>query len=254
MNALRENRAKHKLQRGEVVTCIGGMNLMTSEIIDYIGQFGFDAAWIETEHGSLDFADIPDMTRACDLWGMTSIVRVNSNDYGTIYRTLDVGAQGVCVPHVNTAEEGRAVVEAAKYHPLGKRGMFSTRQSYGRTDYIARANDETMLTVLIEDIVAVNNLADILTVDHIDVFFVAPNDLAQSMGHLDNIDHPEVQATIDRAFQQIISAGRTAGHTVNDDTVEDTIKKGVRFVMGGWQDWVASGATAYLKKVSNASR
>ena len=254
MNALRENHAKHKLQRGEIATCIGGMSLMTSEIIDYMGQFGFDSAWIETEHGPFDFADIPDMTRACDLWGMTSIVRVNSNDYGTIYRTFDVGAQGVCVPHVNTVEEAQAVVEAAKYYPLGKRGMFSTRQAYGRTDYVARANDETMLIVLIEDIVAVENLSEILKVDHIDVFHVAPSDLAQSMGYPEPPIPPNVREVERKAIEQIAASGRVAGCTVGGGIpVEKYIEMGARFVFTQWAQWVASGAKSYLEAVKSAA-
>ena len=253
MRHMRPNKVKHKLEHGEIANVVSGKHT-TGDIIEELGVLGFDAAWLEAEHGPVDFADIPDLTRACDLWDMTSIVRVNLNLPGVIYRTLDLGAQGIVVPHVNTVEEARAVVESTKFGPIGTRGSYTSRQGLGVETYLQEANEETLVIVLIEDIIAVENLDEILTVDHIDVFFVAPNDLAQSMGHLDNIDHPEVQATIDRAFQQIISAGRTAGHTVNDDTVEDTIKKGVRFVMGGWQDWVASGATAYLKKVSNASR
>jgi len=254
MNPLRENRAKHKLQRGEIVTCIGGMNLMTSEVIDYIGQFGFDAAWIETEHGPCDFADIPDMTRACDLWGMTSIVRVNSNDYGTIYRTFDVGAQGVCVPHVNTAEEAQSAVEASKYHPLGKRGMYATRQAYGRTDYVARANDETMLTVLIEDIVAVENLSAILEVDNIDVFHVAPSDLAQSMGYPEPPIPPNVREVERKAIEQIVASGRVAGATVAGSiSVEEYIEMGARFVFAQWPQWIASGAKSYLDTVKSAA-
>ncbi|MGH2541409.1 MAG: aldolase/citrate lyase family protein, partial [Ardenticatenaceae bacterium] len=120
MAELRDNRAKRKLQRGDIVTAVSGLN--TPDQIDFMGQFGFDAAWIETEHGPIDFADIPDMTRACDLWGMTSIARVNLNLPGVIYRTLDVGAQGIVVPHVNTAEEAREVVKASKFAPLGERG------------------------------------------------------------------------------------------------------------------------------------
>lgn len=252
MAKLRENRAKHKLQRGEVVTVISGYN--SPDVIDYLGQFGFDAVWIETEHGPIDYADIPDMTRACDLWGMTSIVRVNQNVPGIIYRTFDVGAQGIVVPHVNTAQEARAVVEAGKFAPVGSRGMYGSRQSYGVSDYFARANDETLLVVLIEDIVAVRNLPEILKVDHIDVFFVAPSDLAQSMGLIGQLDHPEVVATIDKAIAQIVGAGRAAGALVNEATVEDAIKKGVRFIMTGWPAWVASGARSYLKKVASVSR
>ena len=252
MAPIRENRAKHKLERGEVVTVISGFT--TPDTVDFLGQFGFDAVWIEGEHGGIDFADIPDLTRACDLWGMTSIVRVNLNLPGVIYRTLDVGAQGVVVPHVNTREEARAVVDAAKFSPLGSRGMFTSRQGYGVDGYVSKANDETLLVVLIEDIVAVNNLAEILTVDHIDAFFVAPGDLAQSMGYLGQPAHPEVLATVDRAIEQITEAGKTPGALVNDATVEDYVRKGARLVMTGWQPWVASGAQNYLKKVAAGSR
>ena len=86
MAQMRENKAKHKLERGEVVTIVSGHN--SSDIIDFLGQFGFDGVWIEGEHGPVDFADIPDMTRASDLWGMTSVVRVNTNTPGIIYRTF----------------------------------------------------------------------------------------------------------------------------------------------------------------------
>jgi 4-hydroxy-2-oxoheptanedioate aldolase len=79
----------------------------------------------------VDYADLGNLTRACDLWGKTSVVRVMDNDYATIYRTLDRGAQGICVPHVNTRAEAEAVVEAAKFAPLGRAGMFTSRQGFG---------------------------------------------------------------------------------------------------------------------------
>ena len=248
---MRENRAKHKLERGETVVCLSGNN--STDMIDQLGQFGFDAIWIEGEHGPVDFADIPDLTRACDLWGMTSVVRVNQNNPGVIYRTFDVGAQGIVVPHVNTAEEARAVVDAAKFHPLGQRGMYTSRQGYGVPDYYERANDETLVVVLIEDIVAVNNLAEILTVDQIDVFFVAPSDLGQTMGQLGGTDNPEVAATVDGALEQIVAAGRTAGALVNDSNVEHYFNKGARFFLTGWAAWVASGAQAFKARVEKAA-
>lgn len=248
---MRENTAKHKLERGEKVVCISGLN--STHVIDFLGQFGFDAIWIEGEHGPVDFADIPDLTRACDVWGMTSVVRVNQNNPGIIYRTFDVGAQGIVIPHVNTAEEARQVVDSAKFHPIGHRGMFGSRQGYGDLDYVHKANDETLVVVLIEDIEAVNNLSEILTVDNIDVFFVAPSDLAQSMGHLGDINHPDVVAAIDGSLEQIVASGRTAGALVTDDNVEHYISKGVRFMMTSWQAWVGSGATAFKEKVEAAS-
>ena len=168
---------------------------------------GFDGVWIETEHGPIDYKDIPDLTRAADLWGMTSVVRVNQNVPGVIYRTLDVGAQGIVVPHVNTKAEAEAVVQAGKFAPIGERGMYGSRQSYGVDNYFAEANDQSLLIVLIEDIVAVNNLDEILTVDNIDVFFVAPSDLAQSMGLIGQLSHPEVTGTIAGAIEKIALRG-----------------------------------------------
>ena len=251
MAQLRENKVKHKLQRGEVATVVSGH--LSANLIDFLGPSGFDGVWIEGEHGPIDFADIPDMTRACDLWEMTSLVRVNLNLPGVIYRTLDVGAQGVVIPHVNTAEEARAVVDAAKFAPVGSRGSFTNRQGYGVSDYFTRANDETLLVVLIEDIVAVNNLAEITSVDHIDVFFVAPGDLAQTMGHPGQPTHPEVLDTIDRTIKEITGAGRIAGALVSDATVESYIQKGAKFIFTAWPPWAASGAENFLAKVASAS-
>jgi 2-keto-3-deoxy-L-rhamnonate aldolase RhmA len=176
------------------------------------------------------------MSRACDLWSMTSVTRVNNNDPGIIMRALDRGTMGIIVPHVNTRQAAEQAMKSAKYAPMGYSGMFGGRQSYGVPDYFKRANDQTMVVVLIEEIEAVHNLADILTVDNIDVFFVAPSDLAQTMGHIGNAAHPEVQAVID-SVAQIIAAGRTAGTLVNDDTVE-------RYLLGypsatGWTNRVA---------------
>ena len=248
MAEIRRNRAKHKLAEGGVVSIMAGY--MTPDLIDFLGPLGFDGIWIEGEHGPVDFKDIPDLTRACDLWGMTSVARVNLNVPGVIYRTLDVGVQSIVVPHVNTPEEARAVVEAAKFHPIGARGMYTSRQGIGVDDYHSKANDETLVVVLIEDIVAIDHLDEILKVDHIDVFFVAPGDLSQSMGYLGQMFHPDVQAVADKAFQQIIDAGRVAGSVANDANVESLIAKGVRFFQIGWAPWVEAGSRAYLEKVA----
>ena len=215
---IRTNRVKQKLADGDLAYVISG--LTNADDIDIFGPNGYDGVWLEGEHGNVDAAQIGDLTRACDLWGMTSLIRVNRNDQGLIYRTLDCGAMGIAVPHVNTKAEAQNVVDGAKFAPIGYRGMFTSRQGYGVDNYFDVANSQTLVVVLIEDIVAINNLDDILTVDHIDVFFVAPSDLATSMGHIGNINHPDVQNTIDAALARIQAAGRVAGTLTMDDTVE----------------------------------
>ena len=228
-------------------------NHNSTEMIDFLGQFGFDSVFIEGEHGPVDFGDIPDLSRACDLWGMTSVVRVNLNLPGVLYRTFDVGAQGIMVPHINTREDALAVVDATKFAPLGNRGMAGGRQSYGVADYVHKANDETLVTVLIEDIVAIDNIDEIVTVDHIDVFYVAPGDLAQSMGLIGQTTHPDVLAAVDRGIEGIVNAGKVAGMLVNDSNVESYLQKGVRFVGIPWAPWLASGAGRFQDTVASAS-
>ena len=247
MPEMRRNPAKEKLAAGGVVSAVGGV--YTSQMADFVGTLGVEGVWLEAEHGPLDFADIEDITRACDLWGMASIVRVGRAEANTIYRTLDCGAQGIVVPHINTREEAELVVDAAKYVPIGSRGMFSTRQGYSVNDYLERANDETFVCVLIEDIVAVENLDDILKVDNIDVFLVAPSDLAQSMGHLGDIEHPEVQAVIDRSIERILDAGRMPGHVGRTASIASYIQKGGRFFNANLNEWVTNGAAIYTDEV-----
>lgn len=246
MAEIRKNPAKVKLQRGQPVSVISGN--MTSEIIDFLGPMGFDAAWIEGEHGPVSWEQISDMTRACDLWGLSSITRVNSNDAGLITRTLDRGSMGIVVPHVNTREAAEKAMMSAKFAPIGYRGMFGGRQSYGVPDYFQRANDQTLVVVLLEELEALQNLGEILRVDYIDVFFVAPSDLSQTMGHIGNPGHPEVQRAIDEAIARIVSSGRVAGTLVNDDNVTRYVEQGVRFLMTSWNAWVARGAAEFLSR------
>ncbi len=245
---IRQNRVKQKLAAREVAVILSGTN--DPDLIDQLGPLRPDGIWLEGEHGGVDYADLGNLTRACDLWGMTSVVRVMDNDYATIYRTLDRGAQGIVVPHVNTRAEGEAVVAAGKFAPLGKRGMFTSRQGFGVDDYFHAANDQSLLVVLIEDIVAVRNLDEILKVDHIDVFFVAPNDLATSMGHLGKMGHPDVQQTVDGALTKIVEAGRVAGMLVNNANVERYTRMGVRLAMTSFFPWIQAGAKDLMERAA----
>src|SRR5262250_217906 len=163
---IRPNRVKQKLAAGQVATIVAGTN--EPDLIDQLGTLDVDGIWLEGEHGAVDFGELGNLTRACDLWGKTSVVRVMDNDYATIYRTLDRGAQGIVVPHVNSRAEAESVVAAGKFAPLGKRGMYTSRQGFGVDGYLKTANDQSLLIVLIEDIVAVRALDEILKAGHID--------------------------------------------------------------------------------------
>ena len=243
---IRPNKVKQRLANGEAAFAVSGF--YDSDSIDQFGPNGFDAIWLEGEHGNVDFRDIGDYTRACDIWGLTSVVRINMNEPGVIYRTLDRGAQGLVMPHVNTRAEAERFVDAAKFAPIGNRGMFTSRQGYDVPDYFQVANDHTLLVVLIEDIIAVQNLDEILEVDNIDVFFVAPSDLASTMDHIGDFEHPDVQNVIDDALARIQQAGRNAGSLATDDNVEHYLDAGVKFMLTSVGAWIQTGAANFLAK------
>ena len=247
---IRPNRVKRKLAAGEVACTVCGIT--AADDVESFGPNDFDGIWIEGEHAAAEPAEISNLSRACDIWGMTSVVRVNRNDQNLIYRTMDCGAQGIVVPKVNTKEEALNVVEGGKFGPIGKRGMFSGRQGYGVTDYVTVANDETLLIVLIEDILAVENLEEILTVDHIDVFFVAPADLASSMGHTGEMNHPEAVAVREKAMKLIVDSGRTAGALATNDSATALVDMGVRFLLTPVQPWLAAAAADFQKKAKGS--
>ena len=249
---LRINRAKQKLANGEVVTIVSGIT--HPDDIDAVGALGFDGIWLEGEHGSTEASELGNLTRACDIWGMTSVARINLNEQGLIYRTLDRGAQAIVVPHVNNAAEAQNVVDGGKFTPLGKRGMFTSRQGYDVENYLHKANAETMLIVLIEDIVAWENLDEIIAVDGIDVFFVAPSDFAASMGHMGDLNHPDVVEKITDALTRIVAAGKHAGALATNENVAAYVELGVRFFMAGAGPWIGNGFNEFVANANSGKK
>ena len=247
MAEYRINKAKEKLQAGGVISIVNGVN--DGDTAEIFGNLGFDAILAEGEHGPISWDAIGDISRACDLWNVASVVRVHRNDPALVTRALDRGANGIMVPHVNTLEEAELVARSSYYGPEGNRGAFGGRRALGITDFHRKANENTLVTILLEDIIASRNMEEIVKADGIDVFYVAPGDLAQSMGHTGDVSHPEVLQAVEDGLGVIIDAGRVAGTLVNDDTVQGYIKRGVRCVGMAWQPWLAAGATSFLGKM-----
>jgi len=133
------------------------------------------------------------------------------------------------------------------------RGRWTVRSQTAVEDYLAIANEHTLLIALIEDIRAVQNLDEILAVDHIDVFFVAPSDLAASMGLIGQVAHPKVQETVDATLRRIMAGGRTAGTTlVGNQNGERYAAMGVRFLAASAQPWIAAGIADLNQRIAEA--
>lgn len=166
---------------------------------------------VDTEHAPLSVGDVENMLRAVDAAdGSTdAVVRVAWNDPVRIKRLLDVGADGIMVPMVETAEEAEAAVDAVRYPPDGNRGIAAARASdYGRSfeKYVATANDELAVIVQIESEQGLENAAEIAAVDGVDALFVGPADLSAAVGALGEWEAPAVTDAVDR----VLSAGEDA--------------------------------------------
>ncbi len=244
---IRKNFVKETLAQGDIALVAGGFT--HPDDVELFGHSlkseGFHGIWIEGEHGWVSPSELGNITRACDICGLTSVVRINANSQPLIYRTLDRGAQGIIVPHVNSKAEAVNVVQGGKFTPIGQRGMFVSRQGYNVSNYFEKANSETLLVILIEDIIAINNLDEILTVDNIDVFFVAPSDLSASMGRLDAGNGAETKQIIKNALAKISDAGRIGGTMVNNQNVAEFAEAGAKFLFAVVNPWIQSGAKEF---------
>src|SRR5918911_1040480 len=250
---MRHNRAKAKLAAGQPISVIAP-TYTSAGLVELLGHLGFDAMFVDCEHGPAGWDDVEDMVRAAELAGSTTIVRVQSNDPSTITRALDRGSGGVQVPHVNTRAEAEAAVRAAKYSPIGHRGFAGGRSSFGEKpgEDTRRANDQTMLVVMLEEVEALENLDEILEVDHIDAYFIAPGDLSQSMGLPGQLDHPDVQSAIDDAVRRTRAAGRAPGVLTTPDTVARYLDLGALFLYVSLAHVLQPGVADFLAKANRA--
>ena len=249
---IRKNRIKQRLKDGKHVIAIENLN--DPDTVEQFAPNNPHCFWFEGEHFIVNPQNIGDLTRAADLINATSIVRVPRPEYQLIYHAFDLGAQGVAVPHVKSKKEAELVVNASKFSPLGQRGMFTSRQGIGVEDYFKKANEETFVLVFIEDLIAIENLDEILEVDNIDVFFVGPGDLSQELGHIGEQNHPEVDKVVQETIDRITKKGRVAGTVANINSYEWAMQTGARFFLSGALDWINYGFkefNEFLEKIEN---
>jgi len=251
---MRKNRVKRRLQAGEaVIGCF--LPYPSPELAEICGYLGFDFVLLDAEHGRITEETAYHMVLAAEVAGTVPIVRVPLNHRQVILRYLDLGAAGVMVPQVNTPEEAVAAAEACRYYPQGRRGVAGVRAAnFGLTmplhEYVQQANQETLVIVQIEHIAVVERLEEYLAIPGIDVLFVGPNDLAQSMGYPGQQFHPEVQAVIDDIVRRVdgrLPLGTTAPTA---ELAQRQLERGFRMLATNTTALLAAGARSMLAAVS----
>jgi len=199
------NRAKEILRKGGIA--YGAYVTIDSPLlVETIGACGFDFVMIDVEAigpSPYDSNSLGNLIRACEIYDMTSLIRVPENNWSMILKAFTLGAQGVVVAHCKTMHDAKLMVQYSLYPPLGYRGVAPSRGLHDIvaefSEYVEQANRETLVIPLIEDREGVDNLEEIISVPGIDAVFLGPGDLSVSLGHAGDMGHAEVVDYLRRA-------------------------------------------------------
>ena len=245
---LSRNTFKQALQQRQLR--IGLWSTLCSNIgAEIIAHSGFDWILLDTEHSPNELPDLVTQLQAMSAGTAAPVVRAAWNDPVLIKRILDIGAQSILLPYVQTAEQARAAVASVRYPPKGLRGVSgSSRASqFGRIkDYLRKADEEICLLVQVETKSALDELEAIAAVEGVDGVFLGPSDLSASLGHLGDAQHPETQGALQDAVRRLTRAGKAAG-------ILATLESDARRYIGWGYSFVAVGIdTALLASGADA--
>ncbi len=210
----------------------------SSEIIAKVtADTGVDFLWIDLEHRSFEVDAVRWIPIICRRKGCACMIRVAGLDAQLIKKALDAGANCVMVPQVNTADEAKRAVEYAKYPPEGSRGVspyWTLQMDVSWDQYLPVANEEICVVVQVETPQGIRNLDSIASVPGVDVVFAGPTDLSASMGHIGQLNHPEVQQFLADFPTRVAAHGKAAGITFADpDACRRAHQQGYRFIVFG---------------------
>lgn len=219
-------------------------------ILERVGK-DWDWVWIDGQHGQLDYQEILNLIRVCELMELPAIARVPSHDSGIIGMFLDAGANGIIVPLVNTVEEAKAIVNAAKFPPLGERS-FGGRRIIDRNsrEFYHTANEDTLLIAQIETPGAVENAEAIAAIDGIDALFLGPDDILLRRGV--SMAIPRTKEILGNDMEAVAQASNKHGKISVMPAFSPEI---IKYCQSIGFHMLASGAdTAFLTAASTAAR
>lgn len=233
-----ENPALARLEAGEVSLGVGIRQARTVDIAHIMNLCGFDWLFLDLEHSTMTLDTAAQISMAALDAGIAPIVRIPIGDFSVGTRMLDGGALGIVHPHIENAEEARALVDAMCYPPLGHRGASGGITQFGYRpvnlgEAIKELNRATLIAVMLETPEAVERADEIAAVDGVDIVMIGTNDLALALGHPQEFGHPEVA----KAYETVAAACKRhgkwcgSGGVYDIDLVRRYIGMGVRFLL-----------------------
>lgn len=244
-SGLRKRVSSSTVLIGTIVT------LESPAVAELLADAGFDWLFLDGEHAPLDSARLQAILQAVG-GRCPCLIRIPSIDEVWVKQALDIGADGVIVPRIRSAEEAARVVDWCRYPPEGARSVGVGRaQGYGARfgEYMARANEEIAVVLQIEHADAIEALEDIAAVKGVDALFVGPYDLSASLGVSGDVDNARVSTAIDRVAEVCRQGGLTAGiFGIDADAVMPWAAKGFTLIAVGIDTvFLGSAAEAALK-------
>src|SRR5687768_803276 len=231
-------------------------SLSSHIVVEILAHAGFDWVLLDTEHSPNELPMVQSQLHAMTGGTASAVVRPAWNDMVLVKRYLDIGAQSLLLPYVQTEEEARNAVRYTRYPGEGLRGVAgSTRAAgYGRTkDYMKRAHTEICLLVQAETRKSLANLEAIAEVEGVDGIFIGPNDLSADLGHLGNWQHPDVWKVMEDAAKRIRKAGKAPGILVGEADGQRCLDMGYLFVaVGADTGMLVRGSDALAAKFRKA--
>jgi len=251
---MKPNRAKRKLVSGGVAIGIT-VNFLHPGLAEYLGMLGYDCVVVDGEHGAVVDDQLEDLARVADLTGAAVLLRLPLNP-ALVQRYLGMGISGIQVPQIQSAEEVRSLVAAAKFPPLGHRGLGNMRAgSYGLAEggiksVMEEANREMLLMIQIEDRRGIARLPEILRIPEIDVVLVGHTDLSSDLGHPGEVNHAEVVQAVDDIIRQVNEAGKAAGLPASTPEEAHAMRgRGVRYFLTSVTKAISSGSRPLLERI-----
>jgi len=248
-----------RLRAGETIF-IAWCAIPSPVVAETCAREGFRAVVLDQQHGLYDMATTTAAIGAVHLAGAAPVVRVPVADFAVASRVLDLGAEGVIAPMINTEADARAFVKAVKYPPLGERSWGPVRAAplsgLEQKDYLRSANDLTVSFAMVETRLALTNLDAIIATPGIDAIFVGPSDLSLALSNGAELDplSKEVEAALDRIVAATTAAGKIpAVYCANAERARALAARGFRFLaVGSDSSFLRAGAGAALKTLAGA--
>ena len=251
---MRGQQLRAKLQSGQPLLNLS-VSFYSPTVVEILSYTDADIIFLDAEHGAISEANCEDMIRAADYREKPVIIRVPENEDHIILRYLDIGASGIMIPHLSTRDDAERAVAAIKYPPDGRRSFAPGRTAgWGTLEsnlaYTQRANLETVVIGLFEDVSGVPALDDILAVPGLDALLIGPFDLAASMGYPGEPWHAPVQTVILEVIAACRQAGKPSGLPASSmDSARQSIALGAKIITVSVSSLLIRETRTYLKAV-----